>query len=161
MGLYQECPNYSPGVKFGPAPGVTSFTLAYIGKILEISLYLAIRPRDTKFCMWPYLVGLYQMCPNYNPGVKFDPALGVTTFTWAYIGKTLEIFLYLALRPRLTKFCMQLHLVDLYQEWPNQCPGVKFGPTSGVTSFTLAYKGKTLEISLYLAIKPRVTKFCM
>ena len=80
MDLYQECPNYSPGVKFGPAPGVTSFTLAYIGKILEISLYLAIRPRDTKFCMKLYLVGLYQKCPNYNRGVKFDPTLGGHNF---------------------------------------------------------------------------------
>ena len=40
-----------PGVKFGPFPGVTSFTLAYVGKTLEISLYLAIRSRLTKFCM--------------------------------------------------------------------------------------------------------------
>ena len=36
VGLYKECPNYSPwikfgpGVIFGPAPGVTGFTLAYI-----------------------------------------------------------------------------------------------------------------------------------
>ena len=58
-------------------------------------------------------MGLYQKCPNYSPGVKFDPALGgVTTFTWVYIGKTLEISVYLAIRPRLTKLCMQLHLVD-------------------------------------------------
>ena len=76
------------------------------------------------------------MCTNYSPGVKFDPALGVTTFTWAYIGKTLEISVYLAIRPMLTKFCMQLHLVDLYQECPNDSPGVKFGPVPGVTSFT-------------------------
>ena len=27
------------------------FVLVYIGEILEISLYLAIRPRDTKFCI--------------------------------------------------------------------------------------------------------------
>ena len=51
MGPYQVSSNYSPGVKFDPTLGVTSFTLAYIGKILEISLYLALRPRDTKFCM--------------------------------------------------------------------------------------------------------------
>ena len=75
MGPYQVSSNYSPGVKFDPTSGVTSFTLAYIGKILEISLYLALRPRDTKFCMYPYLVGLYQKRPNYSPGVKFGPAL--------------------------------------------------------------------------------------
>ena len=102
------------------------------------------------------------MCPNYSLGVKFDPALGgVTTFTWAYIGKTLEISVYLAIRPRLTKFYMQLQLVDLYQACPNFSLGVKFGPAPGVTSFTLAYKGKILEICLYLAIRPSDTKFCM
>ena len=26
VGLYQECPNYSTGVKFGSAPGFTSYT---------------------------------------------------------------------------------------------------------------------------------------
>ena len=36
-------------------------------------------------------MGLYQKCPNYSPGVKFDPALGGHTFTWVYIWKTLEI----------------------------------------------------------------------
>ena len=45
MGPYQVSSNYSPGVKFDPTPGVTSFTWDYIGKILEISLYVAIRPR--------------------------------------------------------------------------------------------------------------------
>ena len=40
MGPYQVSSNYSPGVKF---------TLAYIGKILEISQYLALSPRDTEF----------------------------------------------------------------------------------------------------------------
>ena len=42
----------------------------------------------------------------YCPGVKFDPTPGVTSFTWDYVGKTLEVSLYLAIRPRLTKFCM-------------------------------------------------------
>ena len=53
MGPYQVFSNYSPGVKFDPTPGVTSFTWDYIRKILEISLYVAIRPRvrATKFGM--------------------------------------------------------------------------------------------------------------
>ena len=80
MGPYQVSSNYSPGVKFDPTPGVTSFTWDYIRKILEISLYVAIRPRV-------YLVGLYEECPNYSPGVKFGPTPGVTSFTLAYIGK--------------------------------------------------------------------------
>ena len=87
MGPYEVSSNYSPGVKFDPTPGHTSFTWDYIGKILEISLYVAIRPRVTKFCMYLYLVGFYQDCPNYSPGVKFGPAPGVTSFTPAYIGK--------------------------------------------------------------------------
>ena len=90
------------------------------------------------------------MCPNYSPGVKLHLTLGgVATLTWAYIGKTLEISVYLAIRLKLTKFCMQLHLVDLYQDCPNYSPGVKFGPTPGVISFTLANIRKILEISLY------------
>ena len=52
MGLYQVSSNNSPGVKFDPTPGVTSFTWDYIGKTLEVSLYLAVRPRLTKFCIW-------------------------------------------------------------------------------------------------------------
>ena len=35
LGLYLDCPNYSYEVKFGPGPGVTSFTWAYIGKIAK------------------------------------------------------------------------------------------------------------------------------
>ena len=161
MGLYQEFPRYGPGVKFGPAPGVTSFTWAYIGKNCQISLYLAIRPRLTKFCRYFYLVSLYQECPNFSPGVKFGPTLGVTSFTEVYIGKTLEISLYLAIRPWLTELCMYLYLVSLYGECPNYSPWVKFGPTPGVTSFTWAYIRKTLEISLYVAVRPRLTKFCL
>ena len=41
-------------------------------------------------------MGLYQVSSNNSPGVKFDPTLGVTSFTWDYIEKTLEISLYLA-----------------------------------------------------------------
>ena len=89
MGPYQVSSNYSPGVKFDPAPGVTSFTWNYIGKILDISLYVAMRPRvrATKFGMLLYLMGPYQVSSNYSPGVKFDPTPGVTSFTWDYIGK--------------------------------------------------------------------------
>ena len=43
--------------------------------------------------------------PN-SPGVKFAPTAGFTSFTWDCIGKNLEISMYLAIRPRLTKFCM-------------------------------------------------------
>ena len=53
-----------------------------------------------------YLMGLYHVSSNYSPGVEFDPTPGVTSFTWDYIGKILENSLYVAMRPRVTKFCM-------------------------------------------------------
>ena len=81
MVLNQICSNYSPGVKFGPAPGITSFRRACIEKTLEILLYLDIKPRVTKFCMWDYLVGIDQEHPNYSALVKFGPTPGVTSFT--------------------------------------------------------------------------------
>ena len=64
------------------------------------------KPRATKFCMYLNLMGLYQVSLNNSLSVKFDPIPGATSFSWDYIGKTLEISLYLAIRPRLTKFCM-------------------------------------------------------
>ena len=53
-------------------------------------------------------MGPYEVSKNYSPGVKFDPTPGVTSFTWDYIGKSLEIFLYVAIMPRVraTKFGM-------------------------------------------------------
>ena len=75
-------------------------------KTLKIFLSETIRVRATKFGMLLYLMGPYQVSSNYSPGVKFDPTPGVTSFTWDYIGKILEISLYVAIRPRVTKFCM-------------------------------------------------------
>ena len=53
MGPYEVSSNYSPAVKFDPTAGGHKFYMDYIGKILEISLYVAIRPRvrATKFGM--------------------------------------------------------------------------------------------------------------
>ena len=64
------------------------------------------KARATKFGMQLYLMGLYQVSSNYSPGVKFDPTPRVTSFTWDYIGRILEFSLYVAIRPRVTKFCM-------------------------------------------------------
>ena len=69
----------------------------------------------TEFGMWLYLEGLYHVILNYSPGVKFDPAARVTRFTRAYEAETLEIFLYLVMRPRIIKFCMWLYLGSHYQ----------------------------------------------
>ena len=43
-------------VQIWPHPRVRSFTWTYKGKFLEISQYLAMKPRSTKFCM--YIVAL-------------------------------------------------------------------------------------------------------
>ena len=43
---------------------------------------------------WPQCLGL----PNCSPGIEFGSACGYTSFTCAYIGNTLEISLYLALK---------------------------------------------------------------
>ena len=41
FGMYRHhLVDYAPGAKNGPAPGVTSFTLAYIGKNIEKCLCL-------------------------------------------------------------------------------------------------------------------------
>ena len=40
MVLYKDCSNYAPGVKIGPAPGVTSFALGSIGKTFKRHLLL-------------------------------------------------------------------------------------------------------------------------
>ena len=49
---------------------------------------------------------LYQFSSNCSPGVKFDPNTGVTSFTWDYVGKTLEFPLYVVMRPWVTKCYM-------------------------------------------------------
>ena len=41
------------------------------------------------FGMYHHLVDLYQVCSNYAPLSKNDPAPGVTCFTWAYIVKNM------------------------------------------------------------------------
>ena len=70
-------------------------------KSLKIFLSETIRLRATKFGMYLYPMGLYQVFSNYSPGVKFDPTQGVTSFTWDYIGESLEFSLCVAMRPRL------------------------------------------------------------
>ena len=53
-------------------------------------------------------MGLYQVSSNDCPGVKFDLISDGSQVLHGidYIGKTLEISLYLATRPRLSTFCM-------------------------------------------------------
>ena len=73
-------------------------------KSLKIFLSETTWLRATKFGMYLYLMGLYQVSSDYCPGVKFDPTPGVKSFTWDYIRKTLEFTFYVAIRPRVTKY---------------------------------------------------------
>ena len=53
-------------------------------------------------------VFIMTLCPNYSPWVKFNPTPGITSFTFAHVGKTLEISPYQAIRLRVKKFYMAL-----------------------------------------------------
>ena len=129
-------------------------------KFLNFFLSEAIRPRATKFGMYLFPLGLCQVYSNYSLGVKFDPALeGVTSFTWAYIEKMSEIFLYLPTRPRATKFCMWLYLLGLYQEYPNCSLRVKIGTALGHKFYKPLYRESLRNFPVYLVIKSRGTKF--
>ena len=69
--------------------------ILYIGLYREkhekIFLSETTRPRAMIFGMKHQLV-------DYAPGAKNGPALGVTYFTLAYLGKTLKIFLSESIR---------------------------------------------------------------
>ena len=63
--------------------------------------------RVTKVVLtWLFLVGLYQECPNYSPGVKFGLPRDSQVLHGLIVEKTLEISIYLAIRPRFTKLRM-------------------------------------------------------
>ena len=79
MDLYQVCSNFVPGVKTGPTPGVTSFSMEHRRKTLKIFSSDTRRRRGLIFGMWHLLVDLYQVCSNDAPGVKTGPAPGVTS----------------------------------------------------------------------------------
>ena len=80
--LYQTCSNFTPGAKNGPAPGVTCFTKAYIGKHIEkIFLSQTLSPRALLIGMSHHLVVFYQVCSNYFPGAIFGPTSGAKCFT--------------------------------------------------------------------------------
>ena len=104
---------YSAGFKFYPPLEVTSFTMAYIEKTLEIFLCLAmICLRATKIVHVALTSG---PLPNYiAPGSNLAQwgggGGGVTSFTWDYIVKISETFLYLAIGPTVTKFCTHVAL---------------------------------------------------
>ena len=63
---------------------------------LSFSL-ITVRPRTAKFCMLFYLVGLYQDCPNYTPGVKIGPHPGRHEFCMGLYIDNFYIFLYQAM----------------------------------------------------------------
>ena len=72
--------------------------------IFDIIFLFAAELEEPKIGIWGIGLTLYHTIPTFNNLEK--EARGVTSFTWAYLKKALEISLYLAIRPRLTKFCM-------------------------------------------------------
>ena len=80
MVLFDNCSNYDPGVKWGPAPGVQNFSLDLCMENLKIFFSKTIRPKVLIFSMLHHLMVLYENCSNYAPGVKCGPICGFHTF---------------------------------------------------------------------------------
>ena len=85
--LYKDCSNYFPGVKIGPAPGVTSFYIDLYRKSLKIFFSQTTMRTAQIFGMKHCLVDIYQVCLNYVPWAKIGHAPGFSQFTLIYIGK--------------------------------------------------------------------------
>ena len=75
-----------PGVKTGPAPGVTSWNMSQVGtqkqrkKISKFFFSETGRPRALIFGISHLLEDLYQVCSYDAPDVKTGPAPGVTSW---------------------------------------------------------------------------------
>ena len=96
--------------------------------------------------MWLYLVNPYESAQITAPGSNLaQPGVGFTSFTWAYVGKTLEISLYLAIRPRATEFCMWLYLLVLYRKCLNYSPGGQNCSQQGKHKFYMDIYGENLK----------------
>ena len=85
--------------------------MLYIGLYREkhekIFLSETIRPRALIYGMKLDLLDLYQVCLNYAPGAKNDPALWVTCFTYTDIGRNMKKSSCLkTIRPRALIFGM-------------------------------------------------------
>ena len=126
--LYKYSWKNLPGVKNGPAPGVKSFTLKYIGKLLKIFFSKTTRPRAFIFCIWQHLEVLYIYCWKNPPGVKNGPAPWVKSFYVEIYREPLKIFFIEATRPRALEFGIWQHLEVLYEVCSKLPPGVKNGP---------------------------------
>ena len=158
MCLYQISSNNSPGVKFDPTPGVTSFTRDYIGKTLEIALYLAI---------WPSLLNLacsfiYWASTKSAQGIALGSNLALPR------GSQVLHCLYREKLKILLASSNKAYQIMHVAISTKRAKKIALGPNlalpwgeGGVTTFTWNHTGKTLEISLCLAIKPRLAKFCM
>ena len=84
------CSYDAPGVKTGPALGVTSLN---IGTKKETSkLFFSERHRAPIFGKKHLLGNLYQFCAYDSPGVKTGPTSGVTSSNIGTMKETLELF---------------------------------------------------------------------
>ena len=71
--LYQVCSNDAPGVKSGPAPGVTSLKQQQTRKTLKIFFCETSGCIALIFGMQHLLVDLYQDCSYDAPWVEIGP----------------------------------------------------------------------------------------
>ena len=81
MDHYQNCLNYAPGTKNGPARGVTSFTKAFIEKTWKSLLVWNHKVQSLDIWYVASASGPLPKFLNYAPGAKNGLAPGVTCFT--------------------------------------------------------------------------------
>ena len=123
--MSQISSNNSPGVKFDPTPGVTSFTKDYIGKTLEIALFLAI---------WPSLLNLacsfiYWASTKSAQGIALGSNLALP------LGSQVLHCLYREKLKNLlassNKAYQIMHVAISSKRAKKNSPGAKFGPALG------------------------------
>ena len=90
--FYQDCSYDAPGVKTGPAPGVTSLKQEQKRKTLKLFFSETRWCRALIFGMKHLLVVFYQDSSYDAPGVKTGPAPGVTSLKQEQKRKTLKFF---------------------------------------------------------------------
>ena len=104
MVLCQDCSNYDPLAKNGPAPGLISLTQLYIRKyLIKIFFLRTTRPRVLVFCIQYHLMVLYQDCSNYDPRAKNDPA------PWAY-----QFYIAVYIRKLLKNLLLKNHTAQSF-----------------------------------------------
>ena len=83
---------------------------------------------------------LYQNTSNYGPGVEISPILWVLRFHKEIKKEVFKNLLVPNRKARAFIFGMWHHLVALYQNTSNYCPGIKISPMLWVLGFHIEIK---------------------